>query len=76
MQLLSSVGQVDPGPRRRPKSTYIPSVFPKVMALWQLDAFKHRLTKGPKTTIYQALDDTARLTWVPKRLLAMRTVPA
>lgn len=64
VRLLSSVRQVDPGPRRHPKTTYIPSVTSEATALWQLDAFNHRLTKGQKTTIYQALDDTAPLTWV------------
>lgn len=40
-RLLSAVGQVDPAPKKRPKSSYIPFVRATAMALCQLDAFKY-----------------------------------
>lgn len=59
-RLLSSVGQVDAAPRKRPKSSYIPFVRATAMALWQLDAFEYRLATGDIITIYQLLDDATR----------------
>lgn len=45
-RLLSAVGQVDPAPKKRPKSSHIPLVRATAMALWQLDAFEYRLADG------------------------------
>lgn len=59
-RLLSSVGQVDASPRKRPRSSYIPFARSTVMALWQLDAFEYRLTDLSVVTIYQLLDDATR----------------
>jgi hypothetical protein len=50
-RLLSSVGQVDSAPRKRPKSSYIPFVRATAMSLWQLDAFEvpaRRRTDGDR----------------------------
>lgn len=69
-RLLSSVGQVDPAPRKRPKSSYIPFVRATAMSLWQLDAFEYRLTEGQTVTVYQLLDDATRYdvgTWAHAR---------
>lgn len=65
-RLLSSVGQVDAAPRKRPRSSYIPFVRATAMALWQLDAFEYRLANRETATIYQLLDDATRFdvgTW-------------
>lgn len=59
-RLLSSVGQVDASPKKRPRSSYVPFVRSTVMALWQLDAFEYRLTDLTVVTIYQLLDDATR----------------
>lgn len=59
-RLLASVGQVDAAPRKRPKSSYVPFARSTAMALWQLDAFEHRLVDGTVVTIYQLLDDATR----------------
>ena len=59
-RLLSSVGQVDASPKKRPKSSYIPFVRATVMSLWQLDAFEYRLADGQIVTVYQLLDDASR----------------
>lgn len=59
-RLLSSVGQVDASPKRRPRSSYVPFARSTVMALWQLDAFEYRLTDMRVVTIYQLLDDATR----------------
>lgn len=59
-RLLSAVGQVDPAPKKRPKSSYIPFVRATAMALWQLDAFEYRLADGTTATVYQVLDDATR----------------
>lgn len=69
-RLLSSVGQVDRAPRKRPKSSYIPFVRATAMALWQLDAFEFRLATGLTVTVYQLLDDASRYdvgTWAYQR---------
>lgn len=61
-RLLSSVGQVDAAPRKRPRSSYIPCArsTAMAMAMWQLDASEYRLANGPPATIYQVIDDA---TW-------------
>ena len=59
-RLLSSVGQVDAAPKKRPKSSYIPFVRATVMSLWQLDAFEYRLAERQTVTVYQVLDDATR----------------
>lgn len=59
-RLLTSVGQVDASPKKRPKSSYIPFVRATAMSLWQLDAFEYNLTNGETITIYQLLDDATR----------------
>lgn len=59
-RLLSSVGQVDASPKKRPRSSYVPFARSTVMALWQLDAFEYRLTDMTLVTIYQLLDDATR----------------
>lgn len=59
-RLLSAVGQVDPAPKKRPKSSYIPFVRATAMALWQLDAFECRLADGQTVTVYQVIDDATR----------------
>ena len=67
-RLLSAVGQVDPAPKKRPKSSHIPFVRATAMALWQLDAFEYRLADGrtggradgQTGTVYQVLDDATR----------------
>lgn len=59
-RLLKSVGHVDPAPRKRPRSSYVPFVRATAMALWQLDAFEYRLATGDKATIYQLIDDATR----------------
>lgn len=59
-RLLSSVGQVERAPRKRPKSSYIPFVRATAMSLWQLDAFEYRLAGGQTVTVYQLLDDATR----------------
>ena len=59
-RLLSAVGQVDPAPKKRPKSSYIPFVRATARALWQLDAFEYRLADGQTATVYQVLDDATR----------------
>lgn len=59
-RLLTSVGQVDASPKKRPKSSYIPFVRATAMALWQLDAFEYDLADGQTVTIYQLIDDSTR----------------
>lgn len=59
-RLLASVGQVDPSPKKRPKSSYIPFARSTVMSMWQLDAFEYKLADGSKVTVYQLLDDASR----------------
>lgn len=59
-RLLTSVGQVDASPKKRPKSSYIPFVRATAMSLWQLDAFEYDLVGGETVTIYQLLDDSTR----------------
>lgn len=59
-RLLTSVGQVDASPKKRPKSSYIPFVRATAMALWQLDAFEYDLADGQTITIYQLIDDSTR----------------
>lgn len=59
-RLLSSVGQVDAAPKKRPKSSYVPFARSTAMALWQLDAFEYRLTSRRVVTVYQLLDDASR----------------
>lgn len=69
-RLLSSVGQVDPSPKKRPRSSYIPFVRATAMSLWQLDAFEYRLAGGQAVTVYQVLDDATRYdvgTWAHVR---------
>ena len=69
-RLLSSVGQVDASPRKRPKSSYIPFARSTAMAMWQLDGFEYRLTNGKVATIYQVIDDATRYdvgTWAHAR---------
>lgn len=60
-RLLTSVGQVDTSPKKRPKSSYIPFVRATAMSLWQLDAFEYDLAGGETVTIYQLLDDATRV---------------
>lgn len=70
VRLLSSVGQVDSAPRKRPKSSYIPFARSSAMAMWQLDTFGYRLTNGKVVTIYQVIDDATRYdvgTWAHAR---------
>ena len=69
-RLLASVGQVEPAPRKRPKSSYIPFARSTAMSLWQLDAFEYRLTGDRTLTVYQLLDDATRFdvgTWAHAR---------
>lgn len=69
-RLLSAVGQIDPAPKKRPKSSYIPFVRATAMALWQLDAFEYKLVDGQTVTVYQLIDDATRYdvgTWAHTR---------
>lgn len=62
-RILSSTGNVDANPRKRPRRSLVRFARSYAMELWQLDAFEYHLTDGsgsPAVTVYQLIDDATR----------------
>lgn len=60
-RILSTLGMIDPNPRKRPRSSQIRFNRSAAMELWQLDAFVYQIPDSQtRVTIYQLIDDATR----------------
>lgn len=60
-RIFREAGVARKEPKKKPRSAYRRFVYPAPNACWQLDAAEYVITRGRKRTIFQLIDDHARV---------------